>query len=135
MIRKNAAITPPTPRTKSTANMPSTSGSFDFFFGGATATAACLGGNGALCAGGSGADVGGGGGGGIVPAGGCKFAAVAEPVGPVFFGSTTVGALDEVAIVALKSGVGLLAGFSLGGSAGAVPRFDERAMVALGSKG
>lgn len=46
----------------------------------------------------------------------CKFADVGEPVGPVFLGSTAVGADEVVAMVALKSGGGA-AGFSFGGSA------------------
>lgn len=50
---------------------------------------------------------------------------MAEPVGPVFLGSTTVGADDDVAIVALKSG-GVLDGSVGSGAAGA-------AIVALGS--
>ena len=56
------------------------------------------------------------------------LAAVAEPVGPVFFGSTTVGADEEVAIVALKSGGGVFAGSAGSGFAGA-------AIVAFGSNG
>ena len=51
---------------------------------------------------------------------------MAEPVGPVFLGSTTVGADDDVAIVALKSGGGVLDGSAGRGAAGA-------AIVALGS--
>ena len=56
------------------------------------------------------------------------LAAVAEPVGPVSLGSTTVGADEDVAIVALKSGGGAFAGCGEIGLAGA-------AIVALGSKG
>ncbi len=67
--------------------------------------------------------------------GGCeRFAAVVEPVGPVFFGKTTVGAEDGVAIVAPKSGGRLLTGFSAGGATGRA-RLAEPWIVAFGSKG
>ena len=101
--------------------MPRTRGSFDFFFGGALAT----GGNGALCDRAAGGAVGGG--------GGAKPPEVGVPVGPVFFGSTAVGADDEVVMVAPKSGNGLLPGRSAGGGVGG--RFAEvPCIVALGSK-
>lgn len=112
--------------------MPRIRRSFDFFFGGATGTgntvplcgSGLLCGKGALCGCGDfGAAAGGGG--GIVGGGGCKLEEVGEPVGPVFLGGTAVGAEDVVAIVAPKSGGGLLAGFSLGGSAGGVPRLAD----------
>lgn len=118
--------------------MPRISGSFDCCFGGRLETSGngALGadGNGALCGGGNGA-LGAGGFCGTAADGGglcgcccwCKFAEVDEPVGPVFFGRTAVGADDEVATVALKSGCGVLVGLSLGGSAGVVPRFGETA--------
>jgi hypothetical protein len=121
--------------------------------------AVCVGGNGALgvgcggkvaacCGGGSvalwaggvdrggalGVDGGGGCAGGIVAGGGCRFEAVGWPVGPVFFGSTTVGAEDGVAIVSLKSGGRLLTGFSGGGSTGS-KRLADPWIVALGSNG
>jgi hypothetical protein len=142
------------------------SGSFDPFLGGTgtgNTDELCgngrAGGKGALgVRGNGGAAAGGGGGtddwdgfGGTVECGGwgsfggcvdwggfgvCKLEAVGDPVGPVFFGKTAVGAEDVVAIVAPKSGCGLLAGFSLGGSAGEVPGLAEvAAIVALGSKG
>jgi len=64
---------------------------------------------------------------------------VAEPVGPVSLGSTTVGAEDEVAMVALKSGSGVLGFWLWGGAAGGaavgVNCTVELCMVALGSKG
>jgi len=69
---------------------------------------------------------------------------VREPVGPVFFGSTAVGAEDDVAMVAPKSGCGL-EGLSVGGcgAGGCVAGDDEPGgvkgadarNVALGSKG
>ena len=63
---------------------------------------------------------------------------VRAPVGPVFFGSTAVGAEDDVAIVAPKSGCVGFEGFSgCGGggcAAGGVSGVDAR-KVALGSKG
>ncbi len=115
--------------------MPRISGSFDFFFGGAAGTGntgprcgkGALRGKGALCAC---RDVGAAAGGvdGSVDWGGldgCKLEEVGEPVGPVFFGRTTVGAEDVVAIVAPKSGGGLLAGFSLGGSLEGGPRLAD----------
>ena len=70
---------------------------------------------------------------------------VRAPVGPVFFGSTAVGADDEVAIVAPKSGWGAVAGLSadapdgvagggVGGELDGVNGADAR-KVAFGSKG
>jgi len=101
--------------------MPRISGSFDFFFGGATATGGnALGGcgNGGAGARGGidvcGTAVGGEAGG----AGGGRLEDVTEPVGPVFLGKTAVGADEGVAMVALKSGVRLLAGVSGAGSTG-----------------
>ena len=71
-------------------------------------------GKGALGVGGNGALAGVVGGGG-----GCKLEAVGAPVGPVFFGRTTVGADEGVAIVAPKSGGGwLLTGLGGGASSG-----------------
>jgi len=65
------------------------------------------------------------------------------PVGPVCFGSTTVGAEDDVAIVAPKSGCfplagsvggcGATGGAAGGGELGGVKGAEER-NVALGSK-
>jgi hypothetical protein len=72
---------------------------------------------------------------------------VRAPVGPVFFGSTAVGAEDDVAIVAPKSGCppdgcvggcgpigGTGGGTAGGGELGGVKGAEER-NVALGSKG
>ena len=81
----------------------------------------CAGGNGALGAGGL--AVAGGGVEGALGAG-CTAGAgafgisadVGKPVGPVFLGSTAVGA--EPAMVSFKSGVRLLAGCSGGGAVG-----------------
>jgi len=123
--------------------MPRIRRSFDFFCGapgtgstGPLCGTGALCGRGALCARGGAAA---GGGGGSVGWGGwgcCKLEEVGEPVGPVFLGRTAVGAEDVVAIVAPKSGGGLLAGFSLGGSTGGVPGLAAvAAIVALGSKG
>jgi hypothetical protein len=70
---------------------------------------------------------------------------VRAPVGPVFLGSTAVGADDEVAIVALKSGWvapaglsapagGVAGGAAAGGALGAFNGAEER-NVAFGSNG
>ena len=67
---------------------------------------------------------------------------VRAPVGPVFFGSTAVGADDDVAIVAPKSGCvgarevcsGLRTGGGVAAEAGGVSGADAR-NVAFGSKG
>src|SRR6266545_510544 len=123
ITRKNAATTAPRPRTKSIASMPIISGSFDLCFGGAPPT----GGNGALCGRGNGALCGCNGalcacgdgalcGGGWETGGDGKLGAVAEPVGPVCLGNTTVGA--DAAIVSSKSGSGLLFGLSAAGATG-----------------
>jgi len=101
---------------------------------GGNVAACCGGGSVACCAGG----VDGGGAlgfaGGIVAGGGCRLDAVGWPVGPVFFGRTTVGAEDGVAIVSPKSGGRLLTGFCGGGSTGS-KRLADPWIVALGSKG
>ena len=122
------------PNINSNARMPRISRSFDFFFGGTLLTGGNdpLCGNGALCAGGRAGAAGGGG--GVVDCDACKLADVGEPVGPVSLGSTAVGAEDEVAMVAPKSGSGVAGGACLGGSTGVTGRFVD-AIVAFGSNG
>lgn len=122
--------------------MPRIKGSFDFFFatGGRPAAGAagtrCAAGDGALFAGGGVCgpeDVAGTcalGGGGVGTAGppgagacGCGILEdVGNPVGPVCFGKTTVGA--EAAMVSFQSGGRLLAGCCPGGAVG-TPAFAE----------
>jgi len=115
--------------------MPRIKGSFDFFF--ATGGTPAAGGAGARCAAGKGAlfagegvvgfdgvggtdSLGAGAGATGAPgAGACdccvKLEDVGNPVGPVSFGKTTVGA--EAAMVSSQSGGGLLAGGPAGGAA------------------
>jgi hypothetical protein len=140
MTRKNTAATAPTPSTSNTDNIPTISGSFDFFAarGGGIGTLGvsfrsadvCCAGTGALETGAAGAG---------------RSTIVRAPVGPVSFGSTAVGAVDEVAIVAPKSVCVGADAFSItvcesgggvagGGVLGGVDAADER-KVAFGSKG
>lgn len=132
--------------------MPMISGNFDFFFacGGGIGMLGVFCGDGALRCCGNGALLGcgvalGGCGNGALGTGGTGWSTmVCEPVGPVFFGSTTVGADEEVAIVAPKSGCVTPEGLSApdcgaggvaagGGELGGV-RGAEARNVALGSK-
>jgi hypothetical protein len=114
------------------------SGIFDFFVacGGGMGTLGVFCGKGALGRCGKGAL-------GVGGTGAGLSTMVRAPVGPVSFGSTAVGAEDDVAIVALKSGFFPPAGSeggwgdggcAAGGELGGVRGVDER-KVAFGSKG